>query len=234
VKFCRGTIVPVLFAASLLTAACGGAGSAGSASSSPTGESMSQILPAMQSAVDSAQSVHVAGTSAEGSQTYSVDMSLFAPGDASGSVTYQGKTLTLVVADGNVYIQINTDFMEFTDITPPDCGTLCGKYVEVPASETSQFTGSLSMARLFKGAFSSIPSDARHSTAAIFVPTTYNAQPALKASFAGVTLVVAQGAKAYPLLVSDAKYGNLVYSEWNSVPPIAPPPASDVVSLGSL
>ncbi len=195
---------------------------------------MSQILPAMQSAVDSAQSVHVAGTSTEGSQSYTVDMSLSAPGNASGSVTYQGKTLTLVAASGNVYVEINTSFLQFADITPPDCGTLCGKYVEVPASDTSQFTGSLSMATLFKGAFSSIPPDARDSTAAIFVPTMYNGQPALKASFAGVTLVVAQGAKAYPLQVSDAKYGNLVYSEWNSVPPITPPPASDVVSLGSL
>jgi hypothetical protein len=234
VKLSRSTLVPVLLAAGLLTAACGGAASSGAPAASPSEESMSQILPAMQAAVDSAQSVHVAGTSTEGSQSYSVDLSLAAPGSAAGSVSYEGKTLTLVVADSTVYVEVNSSFLQFVNISPPDCGTLCGKYVAVPASDTSNFTGSLSMATLFKGAFSSIPSAARDDTADIFVPITYNGQQALKASFAGVTVVVAQGAKPYPLQVSDVKYGDLVFSEWNSVPSITAPPPSDVVSLSSI
>lgn len=188
----------------------------------------------MQASVDSAQSVHVAGTSTEDSQSYAVDLSLAAPGSATGSVTYEGKTLTVVVVDGTVYIQVSTSFLQFVGISPPNCGTLCGKYVEVPTSDTSQFTGSLSMTTLFKKAFSSIPSAVRHSTADVFVPTLYNGQQALKASFAGVTVVVAPGGKPYPLQLSDAKYGNLAFSEWNSVPPITAPPASDVVALGSV
>jgi hypothetical protein len=233
-RLCRTTLVPVLLAAGLLAAGCGVAASSGAPSTSPSAESMSQILPAMQAAVDSAQSVHVAGTSTEDSQSYTVDLSLAAPGSAAGSVTYEGKTLTLVVAGSNVYVEISSSFLQFVNISPPDCGTLCGKYVEVPASDTSRFTGSLSMATLFKAAFESIPSAARDNTADIFVPATYNGQQALKASFAGVTLVVAQGAKPYPLQVSDVKYGDLVFSEWNSVPSITAPPASDVVSLSSV
>jgi hypothetical protein len=234
VKLSRTAIAPVLLAAALLTAGCGGAASSGAPGASPSEESMSQILPAMQAAVDSAQSVHVAGTSTENSESYAVDLSLAAPGSAAGSVTYEGKTLTLVVADSSVYVEINTSFLQFVNISPPDCGTVCGKYVEVPASDTSKFTGSLSMATLFKAAFNSIPSAARNNTADIFVPTTYDGQQALTASFAGVTVVVAQGAKPYPLQVSDVKYGDLVFSEWNSVPSITAPPPSDVVSLSSV
>jgi ABC-type glycerol-3-phosphate transport system substrate-binding protein len=110
VKLCRATSVAALFAAGLLAAGCGVAASSGAPGTSsaetpgtsPSAESMSQILPAMQASVDSAQSVHVTGTSTEEAQSYTVDLSLAAPGSAAGSVTYEGKALTVVVVRGAV------------------------------------------------------------------------------------------------------------------------------------
>jgi hypothetical protein len=233
-KLGRTTLTPALLAAALLAAGCGGAASPGSPGATPSAESLAQILPAMQAAVDSAQSVHVSGTATSGSQSATIDMSLAAPSAASGSVTFQGVTLTLLLVSGNAYFQITSGFLQFAKVSPPDCGTLCGKYVEVPASETSQFASDVSIQSIFKQAFASIPSSARHNTADIFEPTTYDGQPALKASIAGNTLVVAQGAKPYVLAASNAKGVNLVFSEWNAVPPITAPPASDVVSLSGL
>ncbi len=232
----RGTLVPTLLAAGLLAAGCGSAAAPGASApaSTPSAESLAEILPAMQAAVDSAQSVHVAGTSVQGSQTDTVDMSLAAPSDASGSITYAGDTLTLLLVNGNAYVQITTSFLQFAKISPPDCGTLCGKYVEVPSSDTSQFASDLSIQTIFKQAFGSMPSSARHSTADIFVPTTFHGQPALKASIAGYSLVVARGGKPYLLEASDTKGNDLVFSEWNAVPPITAPPPNDVVSASNL
>ena len=232
-KLCRGIIVPVLFAAGLLTAGCGGAGPAGAHGSSPTAESMSQVLPAVEAAVDAAQSVHVAGTVPVGSQTDTVDLSLASPLSISGSITQGGNTLSLVVADGSYYLQITTSSMKFAKVSPPDCGTVCGKYVELPASDTKEFAADFTIRGFFKDAFAAIPSSARHNTADIWLPTTYHGQPALKASITGDTIVVARRT-LYLLDVAAGNGDHVVFSDWNSVPPIAPPPASDVVSLGGL
>jgi hypothetical protein len=234
VKLRRATLVPVLLAAGLLVAACGGAASSGTPSATPTAESMAQLLPAMQAAADSAQSVHVAGAVPVGSQTDAIDMSLAAPLSVSGSITQAGNTLTVSVVDGTYYVLITTSFLKFAHISPPDCGTVCGKYVEVPASETSQLDADFTIKRLFQDAFGAIPSSARHSTADVFLPTTYQGRAVLKASIAGDTMVVARGGTPYLLAVSASNGDHVVFSEWNSVPPIKPPPASDVVSLGTL
>lgn len=233
-KLRRTAVVPVLFAAGLLAAGCGGAPSLGSPGSTPSAESLAQVLPAMQAAVDSAQSVRVSGTAVQGSQSATINMSLAAPGSAAGSVTYQGASLTVLIVGGNTYIQITGGFLQFAKISPPDCGTVCGKYIEVPASETSQFASLFSIQDLFKQAFNSIPSSARHNTSDIFEPTTYDGQPALEVSIGGNTLVVAKGAKPYLLAASNSAGDNLVFSEWNAVPPITAPPAGDVVSLSGL
>jgi hypothetical protein len=239
VKLLRAAVVPSMLAAGLLAvlaAGCGSAaqGGAGAPSTTPGAASLAQLLPAMQAAADSAQSVHVTGTSAQNTQTYTIDMSLTAPGNAAGSIAFGGKALTLVAVNGNAYVEITTGFLKFANISPPDCGTECGKYVAVPSSDTSQFASDLDIQTVFKQAFNSIPSSARHSTADIFVPTRYHGQPALKASIAGYTMVVARGGKPYLLQASDTKGDDLVFSEWNSVPAITPPPASDVVSPAAL
>jgi hypothetical protein len=234
VKLCRYTLIPILLAAGVLAAGCGGTGGSGAASTTPGAESPAELLPAMQAAADAAQSVHVAGTVPEGSQTDTVNMSLAAPGDASGSITQGGNTVTVDVVGGNYYVEITPGLLQFAKVSPPDCGTVCGKYVQLPASEASPFTGDFTIKQLFTDAFGGMPSSARHITADIFLPTTYNGQPALKASFAGNTMVVARDGKPYVLEVSDNDGHSVVFSEWNSVPPITPPPASDVVSSADL
>jgi len=234
VKVRRGTIVPTFLAAGLLAAGCGSAPSSGSPSASSSAESVAHVLPAMEAAADSAQSVHLTGTVPVGSQTDAINMSLAVPNSVSGSITQRGDTLTLVVADGSYYVEISTGLLKYANISPPDCGNLCGKYVEIPASEASQIAGDLSIQKLFDDAFGAIPPSARKSTVDVFEPTTYHGQPALQATIAGDTMIVARGATPYVLRVYDNNGDSLVFSEWNSVPPITPPPASDVVSPADL
>jgi hypothetical protein len=188
----------------------------------------------MQAAADSAHSVHLMGTVPVGSQNATIDMSLAVPSSLSGSITENGDTITLVGVDGTYYAEITTGLLKAAKVSPPDCGALCGKYVEYPASEASQLFGNLTIQNWLSAGFGSIPSAARHSTVDVFEPTTYHGQPALKASIAGDTIVVARSGKPYLLQVYDNKGHDLVFSEWNSVPPITPPSASDVVSSGSL
>jgi hypothetical protein len=196
---------------------------------------MAQVVPAAQAAADAAQSVHVAGTVIEGSQTDGINLSLVAPHSASGSVTEGGNTLSVVIVDGTYYVQITTAFLKIAGAPSPDCGTVCGKYVELPAADTNAVAGqNITIQQLFKDGFGAMPASARHNTADVFVPATYHGQPVLKASVAGTTVVVARGAKPYLLEVSTSNGNHVVFSEWNSVPPITAPPASDIVSPAAL
>jgi hypothetical protein len=176
----------------------------------------------------------VQGTVPSGSQTEGINLSLAAPHSASGSVTVGGNTLSVVIVDGTYYVQITTGFLKLANAPSPDCGTLCGKYVELPAADTSAFAGNITIQQLFKDGFGGMPASARHNTADVFVPATYHGQPVLKASVGGSTFVVARGAKPYVLEVSTSNGDHVVFSEWNSVPPITAPPASEIVSPAAL
>lgn len=215
-----------LIPAGLLITAC-----AGSASAPPAGsKTAAQILPAMKSAMTAASSVHIAGTLGEGSQKVSIDASLNGSG-ISGTFSESGASFNIVVADGNAYVQINASFLKTAGLPTADCNSLCGKYVQAPASDVAEFTA-FSMSRLMSEMSHAIPSGAGDTTD-LFKPATFDGQPVLQLVQAQDTVDVARTGTPYPLFISNSAAGSargsLTFSEWNSAPPATLPAASQIV-----
>lgn len=233
-KLQRVIVLPALLAAGVLASACGSSLSSASHSAPPAAQSAAKVVPAMKAAVQSATSLRMTGTGQDGSQKITFDMTFSGSSDMSGTFTENGTTLTILVVSGKTYLKMNQDFLKLAKLPTSLCARVCGKYVELPAAESGQITSAVSLSALTKNAFGSIPSSVSKDTTDYFVPGTFRGQPVLTAHDQGYTIDVARTGTPYPVLISDPSGNNIVFSEWNAVPPMTPPPASQVVSLSSL
>src|SRR5262249_40606917 len=107
------------------------------------------------------------------------------------------------------------------------CSVICGKYIEAPAKQLGDFT--------LKGLSNSILKSGTKAAPGV-TTTTINGQPAYGVSDGpGSYLYIAKNGTHSPLEITKSGTGNdtgtLVFSEWNSVPPVTAPPASQVISL---
>ncbi len=207
---------------------------ASSAPEPPAGsKTAAQEIPAMKAAMTGASSVHIVGTLTEGSQQVSIDASVNGS-DISGTFSENGGTAaTIVVADGNAYVQINSSLLRAAGLPATDCSTLCGKYVQAQASEAAKFTA-FTMSHLMREMADGVPSAAGDTTD-LFEPATFEGHPVLQLLQAEDTADVARTGPPYPLFIANAARGSadgsLTFSEWNSVPPISPPAASQIVQI---
>jgi ribosomal protein S9 len=213
-------LVSSLAAAGLLTAACG-------QSPAANPNTVAKIAPRMEAAMRAAQSVHMVGSVDENSQQITMDVS-FQGGGMSGTVSAAGQTVNLVLLAGKAYVKVDQAFLKEAGLPASDCSSMCGRYLAVPSSQLGQ-AGSLTLSSLMSQMLSKIPS-VNNDTSEVFVRSTLNGQPVLKGSGDGVTLEVAGSGPPYPLLITQAGQGTVAFSEWNAVPPITPPPASDIIT----
>jgi hypothetical protein len=181
----------------------------------------------MEAAMRAAKSVHMVGSVKENSQQITIDVS-FQGGGMSGTVGVGGQTIDLLLLSKQAYVKVDQAFLKEAGLPASDCNSMCGRYLAVPSSQLGQ-AGSLSLSSLMSQMLSKIPS-AKNDTSDVFVRGTLNGQPVLKGSGDGVTLEVAGSGPPYPLLITQAGQGTVVFSEWNSVPPITPPPPSDIIT----
>lgn len=219
-----------LLLAALLTTAIGCGSSAPPPASSGT-KTAAQIVTAMKAAADSATSVRMTGSGKNGSSTLSFDLSFVGNSDLFGSFTENGARLTIEVVAGRTYIDINQGFLKIAGLPTWDCASVCGKWVDVPAAEARQIAGSITLSGLRSQVFGTISGSASATTSLTFVSGTYNGQPVLTAHGSGFTLDVASPGPPYPLFIAAPNGEHVTFSEWNSVPALTPPPASEVISL---
>jgi hypothetical protein len=223
-KLGHGVIASALVSAGLLVAACG-------SSSAPAGsKTAAQIVPAMETAIKAASSVHTSGTVVQGSQKISIDVSLNGT-DISGTISDGSKSFTIVVSDGKAYVQITQSYLKSAGIPVADCSSLCGKYVQSPASEAAEFAP-FTMSSLMNEIVKDLPSAAGDTTD-MFEPATFKGQPVLRFSQGGSTVDVARTGAPYLLFISStaqgSAQGSLTFSEWNSVPAVTPPAPSQII-----
>jgi hypothetical protein len=225
--------VPAVLAACVLVTACGGssAGPPGSSSSSSARKTAADVLPKVQSAVQSADSVHMAGTTTDGSQQIRFDLSFYGKSGLSGTITEKGGGFSVLTVNGESYIRADTAFLKFAKVPSSACAAICGKYIELPSSYASQITGSLSMSALFRQAFAKLPSAISKSE--VFIPATYGGQPVLKFQHGGDTIDVASTGTPYPVLIS-APGTIITFSEWDAVSAPTAPPASSVLNISQI
>jgi hypothetical protein len=225
-KLLHRVIASVLIPAGLLVAGCGGSPPGPSAGS----KTAAQMMPAIKAAMTGASSVHIAGTLTEGSQKIGIDASLNGA-DISGTISEGSNTIALVMVAGNVYLQINSSYLKTAGLPATDCSTLCGKYVQAPASDVAQFTA-FDMSHLMRGMADGLPSAAGDTTD-LFEPATFEGHPVLQLIQAQDTVDVARTGTPYPLFVSNSAHGSadgsLTFSDWNSVSPVTAPAASQVI-----
>jgi hypothetical protein len=216
-----------LFAAALLAAVTG----CGTTSAPAGTRTDAQVVPEMKAAAQAATSVRMTGTGRVGSTTVTFDLSFIGSSEISGSFTEGGQSLAIEAVAGETYIKINQGFLVIAKLPATDCASICGKYVELPAAEASQIDGSITLRSLSKQIFGAIPASASSDTSVDFVHSTYHGQPVLTAHGAGYTLDVAATGSPYPLFIANSQGDDVTFSEWNSVPALTPPPASEVITI---
>lgn len=139
-KLIYAAAAPAAMAAAALVAACGGSSPSSSSSStpasspSPTAVAASQVLPKMEAAVKAAKSVHMSGKAPNGSQHVTFDVSFFGKSGVAGSVGENGESFYILSESGRTFIKINAGFLKVAHAPASACATVCGKYVELPAS----------------------------------------------------------------------------------------------------
>lgn len=230
----------VIAAAAVVLAGCGGSagGTAGAAAAGsaagrpPDTRSAAVIVTQLKAAMSHASSVHLAGQLRSHGTAVDLNVSLIRSGAFSGLIKSGATKLDMVAAGQDVYIKVTSAFLKLAHAPAAACAQACGKYVAEPASEAEAITGDLEMSSLLANVTSALPSYQKAGT------TTIGGRPALALHGSdGSTLYVAAAGTLFPLRAiapksSDA--GELDFSEWNAVPPIAAPPAADVISLGQL
>lgn len=130
-------------------AACGGGSSGAAASSgggSPSGSSAEEHNPAAKvledakSALFNAKAVHVAGTETSHGQLQKLDAQ-FQGQDSAGSLTLNGTatlnaaTLRFVNSHGTFYVKAPAIYWQ--KVTPAQASALAGKWIKVPASDST-------------------------------------------------------------------------------------------------
>ena len=220
----RGAAMAAVLAASL-AAGC---------SSSPAGsKSAAKLMPKVQAAAKAATSVHMAGLVTQGSQTATINMS-FSGNSVAGTVGLNGASFDLLSLNGKTYIKLNAAFLKYAKAPASVCATVCGKYVALPPSSTSQITGSLSMQQLVHQVFSNKNMSAGAASGCLFTPATVNGQSVLQCRQGPYAVDVAAHGKPYLVYFTGPHGEHLTFSDWNSVTLPAAPPASQVISLSKL
>jgi len=222
--------VVILASGALLgLAACGSSGSAGSRMNPPAASLYSDALAALKAA----QSVRLSGTIMNKGQVIRIDMGFLRSGAVSGSLSgpiagASGVSFHLIVTGGAAYVLVDKQFfqsvLQRNGAAASACATFCGKYIKVPAKQFSSFNLNGLIAQAFR---SNIKVSPTVTSSTINGKSAYRLTDTVK----GEHLYVAKSGTHYPIEVTQPGSGVLTFSEWNSVPPISAPSASQVVSL---
>lgn len=218
------SLVAVLAAA--VIAACGGSSSSGNGIAS---KSASQIVTAATNALESAKSVHVAGSASDSGQTVSIDLTLVSGQGAQGSLDLQGSKLNLIAVNKYLYLKADGAFWQAHG-GAATAQLLADKWLKVPASGSnfasfSSFTDIHQIAGQLAQASGSVT---KGST------TTIDGQKAIAVNDPkkGGALYVATTGKPYPLKVSKGSGSSqgLVFDHYNASVTLKPPASSVDIS----
>jgi hypothetical protein len=237
-RWCAGAAVT---AGVMLVAACGSGGSTPGASHSPSGSpsaaaSASAGLPPasaalakqVNSALKSAKSVHMTGAVTQNGSTATIDIALTHSNDVYGQFGDNSKPFTVLVTQGHGYIKVSAAAtLQGMGLPSSACQLVCGKYLELSASESKSMLGGLAWSGLW-GQANSVPKLSYVRTATVAGQSAWE----MKAGDGSTVYLAAQGTH-YPLQVVQGS-NRIAFTQWNSATIPGPPPASQVINIDQL
>jgi hypothetical protein len=209
-----------------LLAGCA-SGSSGSSETRPTVES---LVKTMRADFRHAKSLRLSGHMRVDGRPLAADLKMLRSGDSAGQMTLGGASFRIVRVGGDTYVDVSRSFFRYLRSTRPvpasACALICGKYVKIPAGAIPGF----SLGNLAKMIDKHVSAPKQ---TPILSVTTFDGQPAYELSHAGQAAFFAKNGHHYLIGYRARKQGvAMSFSEWNSVPPISPPPASKIVNIG--
>lgn len=217
-------------AAVLTVGALAGCGSSAPSSS----ESAGQVMSALHASVKTATSVHMTGAVTQGTEKLSLDIS-FEGSNLYGTIGENGQSFVVLALNGKTYIKLDAAFLKLSGAPASTCTAICGKYVQLPASDASQITGQFTLPNMANAMFSSSVAAKAKKSGDKFTPATVDGQQVLQFRQGNNALDVANiGGTMYPVLFIGPDGDRITFSNWNSVTLPGAPPASEVVNLSKL
>jgi hypothetical protein len=209
-----------------LVAGCG-SGSTGPSETRPT---VGSLVKTMREDFQHAKSLRLSGHVPVEGKPLAVDLKLLRSGDSAGQMTLNGATFRFVRVGSQTYVYVSRSFFRYLRssrrVPSSACALICGKYVKLPVGAIPGLTLD-NLAKMIDKHLS-VPRE----TPLVSV-TTFNGQPAYKLSRAGQAAFFAKNGHHYLIGYRATKQGvTMSFSQWNSVPPISPPPASKIVNIG--
>ncbi len=200
-----------------------------------TGESVAEIFDDARRTARAAKSGRVVGSVTNDGEKVSIDLS----GTADGSnqrlrLTTKDGTITVYTVAARFYLVGDKAYWQ-KNAGETAASQLAGKYVLMSQEDASSF-GAFTLGALLEEMFGDTELAPLDSIRTAVEPTTVNGEQVFvltdRLSDTGRVVVTADGkAELRSLVVGGATPGSLVFGQWNAVPPVAVPPAKDVVRL---
>lgn len=201
--------------------------SSGGTSSTAAKPTVASLVQTMRSDFQHAKSLRIAGHLKQEGRPVDLDLRMLRSGDFEGAVLLSGARIQVLRSGANTYAFVTKSFFRYLRVArgvpASACSVICGKYVKIPPG-TVAHTSLSSLARQITKNVQEPKSNAQMTV------TTFAGQPAYQVSHAGESAFFAKNGHHYLIGYRSPKQNaSVTFSQWNSVPPISPPPPSKVV-----
>lgn len=210
----------------------------------PRPPSAASLVSDARASFASANSVRVTGHFRAHGHAVTLDVSMFWSGAMKGTIKERHLNAEVLRVGGRSYLYLSKALFSYfrrSHNIPVACALMCGKWVRVSGKAFSGFSLK-SLERLIDRNAPKIRNGAhqtrknRKTGKNVPVPrvrlTTFDGQPAWELTAGRIEVFIAENSGRYLLGMVKPKLGVLRFSEWNAVPPIRAPEASQVISFG--
>ena len=231
-------LAAVLVAGALISAGCGSSGAASSSSSTTTAngeasKTAAQVLGDAKAASQSASSVHISITGLSGTVS-GASLDLARGTGATGTLTFKGQPVDLVVVGGTTYFTGPAAFWTQATGSASSAKLFAGKWLKIPsataASSVGDIKGLTDMTTFFSGLL------APNATLTNAGATTFRGAPAVKLTSAtGGSLYVAATGQPYPLGISEPSAQGAAqgtFTGWNAPVTVTAPAGAIALPQG--
>ena len=217
-----GSAAGLAIAAALV--GCSSSGGSGTAAAKPT---VSSLVDTMRSDFQHAKSLRIAGHLEQDGRQVALDLRMRRSGDFQGNVLMSGANIQVLRSGASTYAFVTKSFFRYLQATKnvpaAACSVICGKYVKIPPGAIAN----VSLNNLTGQITKNVTKPKVHVQV---TATNFAGQPAYQVSHSGESAYFAKNGHHYLIGFRSPKQdASVTFSQWNSVPPISPPPASKIV-----